>query len=495
MERLVECVPNFSEGRSPATIDALAAAIRSVPGVVLLDRQSDADHNRSVLTFIGPPEAAAEAAFRAAEQALQRIDLTVHRGEHPRVGATDVIPFVPIRGVTMEDCVHLARITGRRLAEELHIPAFLYEHAAKAPFRTRIEDIRRGGLEELGERMRTSPDWAPDFGEAKLHWTAGATIVGARRFLIAYNVNLATIDLNLARAIALKVRASNGGLPSVKAVGIDLKSRGCVQVSMNLTDFEETPVHAAFEAVKTEAAQHGVSVCSSEVIGLIPEAAVAQVAAHYLMLENFSMSQVLEARMAQALTQDVSATVGPFLEAVSAPQAAPAGGSVAALTGAAAMSLGVMISGRLLEKETKPDKTADLRAKREVLVQLRDRLQAAIREDAEAYGAVLESARRPVIDPEREAARAGALSVAIAVPLAVMEWAVAGMHVLRALIPLATPPMAADLKAGIFAARAAGEGALACIKANMDALKDDPRVPVLLKQLLPFEEQLRERPF
>ncbi len=495
MERLVECVPNFSEGRSPATIDALAAAIRSVPGVVLLDRQSDADHNRSVLTFIGPPEAAAEAAFRAAEQALQRIDLTVHRGEHPRVGATDVIPFVPIRGVTMEDCVHLARITGRRLAEELHIPAFLYEHAAKAPFRTRIEDIRRGGLEELGERMRTSPDWAPDFGEAKLHRTAGATIVGARRFLIAYNVNLATIDLNLARAIALKVRASNGGLPSVKAVGIDLKSRGCVQVSMNLTDFEETPVHAAFEAVKTEAAQHGVSVCSSEVIGLIPEAAVAQVAAHYLMLENFSMSQVLEARMAQALTQDVSATVGPFLEAVSAPQAAPAGGSVAALTGAAAMSLGVMISGRLLEKETKPDKTADLRAKREVLVQLRDRLQAAIREDAEAYGAVLESARRPVIDPEREAARAGALSVAIAVPLAVMEWAVAGMHVLRALIPLATPPMAADLKAGIFAARAAGEGALACIKANMDALKDDPRVPVLLKQLLPFEEQLRERPF
>lgn len=495
MDRLVECVPNFSEGRTPATIDALATAIRSVPGVVLLDRQSDADHNRSVLTFVGPPEAAAEAAFRAAEQALHHIDLTVHRGEHPRVGATDVIPFVPIRGVTMEDCVHLARITGRRLAEELHVPAFLYEHAAKAPFRSRVEDIRRGGLEELGERMRTSPEWAPDFGEAKLHRTAGATIVGARRILIAYNVNLATIDLDLAKAIALKVRASNGGLPSVKAVGIDLKSRGCVQVSMNLTDYEETPVHAAFEAVKTEAARHGVPVCSSEVIGLIPEAAVAQVAAHCLMLENFSMSQVLEARMAQALTQDVSATVGPFLEAVSAPQAAPAGGSVAALTGAAAMSLGVMVSGRLLEKETRPDKTADLRAKHDVLVQLRDRLQAAIREDADAYGAVLKSARRPVIDPEREAARAAALSVAIAVPLAIMEWAVAGMHVLRALIPLATPPMAADLKAGIFAARAAGEGALACIKANLDSLKDDPRVPVLLKQLAPYEEQLRERPF
>src|SRR3989338_6976611 len=295
MNRLVECVPNFSEGRKPETVDALAAAISSVPGVVLLDRQSDADHNRSMLTFMGSPEAVAEAAVRAAGGALHRIDLTTHRGEHPRGGATDVLPFVPIRGVTMDDCVHLARTVGRRLAEELHIPVFLYEHAAKSPFRTRIEDIRRGGLEELGELMRTSPEWAPDFGDAKLHRTAGATIVGARRFLIAYNVNLASIGLDLAKAIALKVRASNGGLPSVKAVGIDLKTRGCVQVSMNLTNYEETPVHAAFEAVKAEAAGRGVAVCSSEVIGLIPEAAVAQVAEHYLMLESFSISQVLEA--------------------------------------------------------------------------------------------------------------------------------------------------------------------------------------------------------
>ena len=495
MNRLVECVPNFSEGRKPETVDALAAAISSVPGVVLLDRQSDADHNRSVLTFIGSPEAVAEAAVRAAGEALHRIDLTTHRGEHPRVGATDVLPFVPIRGVTMEDCVHLARTVGRRLAEELHIPVFLYEHAAKSPFRTRIEDIRRGGLEELGERMRTSPEWAPDFGDAKLHRTAGATIVGARRFLIAYNVNLATIDLDLAKAIALKVRASNGGLPSVKAVGIDLKTRGCVQVSMNLTNYEETPVHAAFEAVKAEAAGHGVTVCSSEVIGLIPEAAVAQVAEHYLMLESFSISQVLEARMVQALTQDVSATVGPFLEAVSASNAAPAGGSVAAMTGAAAMSLGVMVSGRLLEKETRPDKMAALRAKRDLLIQLRGRLQAAIREDAEAYNAVIESFKRPMIAPGRGAALQDALSIAIAVPLAITELAVEGMAVLDALLPLATPPMAADLKAGIFAARAAGEGALACIRANLDSLKDDPRVPALLKQLAPYEEQLRERPF
>lgn len=494
MNRLVECVPNFSEGRKAETIDALVAAIHSVPGVVLLDRQSDADHNRSVLTFIGPPESVAEAAFRAAEQALHRIDLTAHRGEHPRVGATDVIPFVPVRGVTRDDCVHLARLVGRRLAEELHIPVFLYEHAAKAPFRTRVEDIRRGGLEELAERMRMNPEWAPDFGDAKLHRTAGATIVGARRPLIAYNVNLASKDLDLAKAIALKVRASNGGLPSVKAVGIALKTRSIVQVSMNLTNHEETPVHQTFEAVKEEAAKRGVAVHSSEVIGLIPEAAVAQVVGHYLKLENFSMSQVLEARMAHVLAQDLSTTVGPFLEAVSAPKAVPGGGSVAALTGAAAVSLGVMIAGRLLEKESQPDKTAVLRSKRDLLIQLRNRLQAAIREDAVAYNAVIQSAKRPTLDPERGAAMQEAFSVAIAVPLAIMELAVTGTEILRELIPFATTPMAADLKAGIFMARAAGEGALACVKANLDSLKDDPRVPDLLKHLLSYEERLQKQP-
>ncbi len=491
MDRLVECVPNISEGRKPETIDALVHAIQAVPGVVVLDRQSDADHNRSVLTFVGPPESVTEAAFCAAEEALRRIDLTTHRGEHPRVGATDVIPFVPIRGMTMDDCVHLARLVGHRLADELHIPVFLYEHAAKASFRTRIEDIRRGSLEGLNERMRMNPEWTPDFGDAKLHRTAGATIVGARRPLIAYNVNLASSNLDIAKAIALTVRASNGGLPSVKAVGIALKTRGIVQVSMNLTNYEETPVHVAYEAVKAEAAKRGVEVQSSEVIGLIPEAAVAQVAGHYLKLENFSMSQILEARMAQVMTRDLSTTVGQFLQAVSAPNVAPGGGSVAALTGAAAMALGVMVAGRLLEKETQPQKVATLRAKRDLLVQLRDRLQAAIREDAAAYNAVLQSSKRPMLDPERGAALQQSLNVAIAVPLAIMELAVTGRDVLRELIPLASLPLAADLKAGIFTARAACEGALTCIKANLDSLKDDPRVPELLKQLAPYEERLR----
>ncbi|HZC67183.1 MAG TPA: glutamate formimidoyltransferase, partial [Nitrospirales bacterium] len=477
--------------RKPETIAALVNAIQSVPGVVVLDRQSDADHNRSVLTFIGPPESVAEAAFRAAEEALHRINLTTHRGEHPRVGATDVMPFVPIRGVTMDDCVHLARLVGRRLADELHIPVFLYEHAAKASFRTRIEDIRRGGLDELAERMRMNPEWSPDFGDAKLHRTAGATIVGARRPLIAYNVNLSSNNLDIAKAIALTVRASNGGLPSVKAVGIALKTRGIVQVSMNLTNFEETPVHVVYEAVKAEAAKRGVEVQSSEVIGLIPETAVAKVAGHYLKLENFSMNQILEARMAQVLMQDLSTTVIPFLEAVSAPNAAPGGGSASAMIGATAMALGVMVAGRLLEKETQRDKIATLRSKRDLLVQLRNRLQAAIREDAAAYNAVLKNSKRPMIDPERGAALQESLNVAIAVPLAIMELTVTGRDVLRELIPFASPPLAADLKAGIFVARAACEGALTCVKANLESLKDDPRGPELLKQLAPYEERLR----
>ena len=278
MDRIVECVPNFSEGRKAETVEALVAAIRSVSGCVVLDQQSDADHNRTVITFVGTPEAVAEAAFVAAREALQRIDLTTHRGEHPRVGATDVIPFVPIRKVSIQDCVQIAREVGRRLADELRIPVFLYEHAASVPFRRRIEDIRREGLEGLAERMRMDPRWAPDFGDAKLHRTGGATVVGARRPLIAYNVNLASQDLNIAKAIAQTVRESDGGLRSVKAVGIALKSRGMVQVSMNLTNYEETPVYLAFEAVKSEGLKRGVAVHSSEVIGLIPEDAVAQVA-------------------------------------------------------------------------------------------------------------------------------------------------------------------------------------------------------------------------
>jgi glutamate formiminotransferase / formiminotetrahydrofolate cyclodeaminase len=490
MDRIVECVPNFSEGRNLETIDALMGAVRSVAGVVLLDRQSDADHNRTVLTFVGTPEGVGEAAFVAAQEACRRVDLGRHQGQHPRVGATDVIPFVPIRNVTMEDCIHLARTVGRRLADELHLPIFLYEAAASTPFRKRIEDIRRGGLEGLSERMRLEPEWAPDFGDAKPHRTAGATIVGARRPLIAYNVNLAGTDLNIAKIIAQTVRASNGGLPSVKAVGIALKSRGMVQVSMNLTDYEETPVQSAFEAVKAEAAKHGAKVHSSEVIGLIPEAAVAQVAGHYLQLENFQPDQVLEARLAKALIQDLSAMVSPFLEAVSAPMPGPGGASVAALTAAAAVSLGVMVSGILVE-DAQPSAAKDsLKKQRHVLIELRDQLQAAVREDAEAYRAVLAARKRSKLDPKRSTAIREAMDIAIAVPLAILEWSVEGLERLRELMPSTADHLAADLRVGVVLAHAAGQAAIAVIKTNLESLKDDPRLPELSKTLENFERRL-----
>lgn len=299
-DHLVECVPNFSEGRNAETIRALVDAVQAVPRVALLDHTMDADHHRAVLTFAGAPDAVAEAAFRAAKQATALIDLRRHEGGHPRVGATDVVPFVPLRGVTMEDCAAVARRVGERIGRELGIPVFLYEQAAAKPDRAGLETIRRGGLEGLAHRMETDPGWAPDFGPRRLHPTAGATVVGARRILVAFNVNLETRDLDLARAIAKTVRQSNGGLPYVKAIGVPLAGRGLVQVAMNLVNIEETPVHAAFEAVRREAEKHGVRVAGSELIGLVPRQAVLQAETHGVSIQALDPSTVLEAKLDQA---------------------------------------------------------------------------------------------------------------------------------------------------------------------------------------------------
>lgn len=298
--RIVECVPNFSEGRDAATVRALAEAVRAVPGVALLDQTMDPDHHRAVLTFAGAPEAVMEAAFHAAKAAAARIDLRKHQGEHPRIGAIDVIPFVPILGVTMRECVELARTVGRRIGAELKIPVFLYEQAATRPDHARLETIRLGGLTGLAHRMETDPDWTPDFGPPRLHPTAGATAVGARRILVAFNVNLDTNDLDIARAIAKTVRQSSGGLAHVKAIGVPLAGRGHVQVAMNLVNIDDTPVHVAFEAVRREAGQRGVQVAGSELIGLVPRQAVLQAEAHGIRIDSLDPSKILETRLEQA---------------------------------------------------------------------------------------------------------------------------------------------------------------------------------------------------
>ncbi len=295
--KIVECVPNFSEGRRKEVVDAIVAAITSVPGVKLLDKEMDPDHNRAVITFIGSPEAVKEAAFRGTAKATELIDLNKHQGEHPRIGATDVIPFVPISGVTMEECVKLAEELGERIANELKIPVYLYEEAARVPERKNLANIRKGEFEGLREEIKTNPARAPDFGPREVHPTAGATVVGARMPLIAFNVNLGTNNLEIAKQIARAVRHSGGGLRYVKALGFEIKERGIVQVSMNMTNYQGTPLFRAFELIKREAQRYGVPVIGSEIVGLVPLQALIDVADFYLQLENFTNTQILDLRL------------------------------------------------------------------------------------------------------------------------------------------------------------------------------------------------------
>ena len=294
--RIVECVPNFSEGRRLQVVHEIADAVRSVPGVRLLDRTSDVNHNRSVLTFVGEPMAVKDAAFKAISRAAELIDMEKHEGEHPRIGATDVVPFVPVSGVTIDDCVELAKALGQEVADRLHIPVYLYEEAATCEDRRNLANIRRGEYEGLKKEI-SLPERHPDFGRPVMHPTAGATVIGARNYLVAYNINLGTSDISIAKKIARRVRASSGGLMYVKALGIMLEDRNVAQVSMNLTNFQKTPIHVVFNLVKAEAERYGVSIIGSEIIGLIPMDALLDAAEHYLRLEDFPRKQVLEARI------------------------------------------------------------------------------------------------------------------------------------------------------------------------------------------------------
>jgi len=296
VDKLVECIPNFSEGRREEVISAISGAVaaRAGEGVRLLDALPDADHNRLVLTFLGPPEAVAAAAFDACRKATELIDMETHQGSHPRVGATDVVPLVPVRGMEMAECVDLARTLGRRIANELGIPVYLYEEAARCPERRSLVAVRRGQYEGLKEVIGTDHSRAPDYGPPRMHPTAGATVVGARWPLIAFNVNLDSSDLQTAKDIARTVRESSGGLPCVRAIGLRLEDKGQVQVSMNLTNYRVTPIHTAYEAVRREAERRGAAVVESELIGLVPAEALAQVAACHLRIGEIPASQIIE---------------------------------------------------------------------------------------------------------------------------------------------------------------------------------------------------------
>ncbi|MGA6827228.1 glutamate formimidoyltransferase [Nitrospira sp. NS4] len=459
MLKIIECIPNFSDGRNPAIIQALIAAGRSVPGVWLLGHTSDPDHHRSVLTFAGRPDALCNAVFQAIRIATERIDLRRHEGVHPRIGATDVVPFVPLQDATMEDCVQLARRLGERVGRELQIPVFLYEQATNHPDRTRLESIRRGGLPGLSARLAADRNWRPDFGPSRLHETAGAIVIGARPPLIAFNVNLNTADLTIAKAIAKTVRQSSGGLPHVKAIGIPLAGRGIVQVSMNITDYRVTSMATAFLAVKTEATRTGVGIADSELIGLVPQAALDQAAAAFLRFKRFDPMSVLETKLAAAMSAQSHADasqIEAFLQAVAAATPAPAGGSVAALVGALAASLGVM--GARLGKEP---------AAEQQLADMSRRLQTLMQEDCDAYEVFAQARKLPADHADRSAILTAALQRITEVPLEIAELACEAGRAIASFRTGVSAPVQSDLTVGIIMAVAAAEAGLHTANTNL----------------------------
>src|SRR5689334_8501769 len=393
MSSLVECVPNFSEGRDKAKVDAIVDAMK-VDGVYLLDREMDTDHNRCVITLVGERETIQEAAIRGVGKAAELINLTQHQGAHPRMGAADVVPFIPIDGVTIEDCVAMARNVGEQIWKRHQIPVYLYEAAATSPERQNLENIRRGQFEGIRAEIATNPARKPDFGDLKVHPTAGATVVGARKFLIAYNVFLNTPDVEIAKKIAKEVRFSSGGLRFVKGAGFLV--RGLAQVSMNLTDFEQTPIARVFELVKREAARYGAAPVASEIVGLIPKKALEQAAEWFLQVENFDSSLILENRLTAVMSGKMAvgglrAGVEPFVEQLAAPTATPGGGSASAAAGAMAAGLANMVATMSRGKKAYVKFETQLSAAIARLSVLREELKTAIDADAEAFNTVMKA--------------------------------------------------------------------------------------------------------
>ena len=472
---LVECVPNFSEGRDPAKVDAIVEAMK-MPGVYLLDREMDADHNRCVITLAGERGAVQEAAIRGAGKAAELIDLTRHKGAHPRLGAADVIPFIPIDGVTLEDCVAMARHVGAEIWNRYQVPVYLYEAAATMPERQNLENIRRGQFEGIRDEIATNPARRPDFGEARLHPTAGAVVVGARKFLIAYNVFLNTPDVEVAKKIAKAVRFSSGGMRFVKGSGFLV--RGLAQVSMNLTDFEQTPLHRVFELVKREAARYGVLPISSEIVGLIPKRAVEQAAEWFLQLEHFDSSLILENRLAAVMSGKVAvgglrAGVEPFIEQLASPTAVPGGGSAAAASGAMAAALAGMVASMSRGKKAYAQFESQLSQALARLGELREEFKEAIDADAESYSAVMKAYKSAKDSPDGARLITIALEQAATVPLGVAEASAEVARIAAELKPITNPNMASDLATSIALAKAALAGAVANVEINLVSLSQD----------------------
>jgi glutamate formiminotransferase / formiminotetrahydrofolate cyclodeaminase len=474
MPTLVECVPNFSEGRDKSVVDAIVDAMK-LDGVYLLDREMDTDHNRCVITLVGDREPIQEAVIRGVGKASELIDLTKHQGAHPRMGAADVVPFIPIEGVSIEDCVTMARHVGEQIWKRYQIPVYLYEAAATSPERQNLENIRRGQFEGIRADIATNPARKPDFGDPRVHATAGATVVGARKALIAYNVFLNTTDVEIAKKIAKAVRFSTGGLRFVKGAGFLV--RGQAQVSMNLTDFEQTPIARVFELVKREAARYGVAPVSSEIVGLIPKKALESAAEWFLQVENFDSSLILENRLAAVMGGKMAvgglrAGVEPFIEQLAAPTATPGGGSAAAASGAMAAGLANMVASMSRGKKAYVQFERELSDAIARLSHLREELKEAIDADAESYNAVMKAYKQAKEASDGDSIIDAALKQATTVPLGVAECAREVAALAERLGPVTNPNMKSDLTTASALARAAIDGAMANVEINLQSIKD-----------------------
>ena len=495
---ILECIPNYSEARRPDVVEAIMNSITSVEGITLLDRHSDVDHNRTVVTFVGPPEAVEEAAFRSIARAAELINLDHHTGEHPRIGATDVVPFVPISGLTMQDSVQIARHLGKRVGEELNIPVYLYEEAATRPECTNLENIRRGEYETLKLEMGKNPKRDPDFGPNQVG-TAGATVIGARQPLIAYNVYLTTDDISIAEKIAKTIRFSSGGLRFVKALGMLVEGRA--QISMNLTNYHKTSLPLIVETIRREASRYGVMIHHAELVGLIPQAALVDAAVWYLQLDQFKPEQILEQKLS-AIQHANQTPAGEqfefgtdFLDALAAGSAAPGGGSAAAYSGAVAASLVCMVARLTIGRK----KYAEVENKMQAILTqaetLRNDLTLAIQLDASAFESVMVMYKLPKNTPEQQEIRQKSIEqatlLATQVPMGVAHKSLRVLELAEQVISHGNISALSDGATAATLARAAINGAGFNIRINSKQLPSGISGP-LLAELIGLEQKATE---
>ena len=469
---LVECVPNFSEGRNREIVQAIVDSISAVDSVKILDMEMDADHNRSVITFVCEPKNAVEAAFQGVKKAASLIDMFKHKGEHPRFGATDVLPFIPVEGAGLKECVDLARSLGERVGRELSIPVFLYSDAASRNDRKNLEEIRSKSFqfEQLSQHI-SEEKWKPDYGPGEVG-KAGATIIGARDFLIAYNVNLPTTDLDTGKKIASAMRAKDGGLANVKALAFSLKDRGLTQISMNLTNFRKTPIYRAFEAVRTESARYGIAPVESEIVGLIPLEGLVQTAGYYLQLRGFSRKQILE----EKLWGKDDSTLDVFMEDLASASPAPGGGSASALVSVVAASLASMVSQITLGKEKYSDQWVRMQQISERSRTISSELRNLMKEDVEGFNGVVKAWGLPRKTDEEKKVRKAAIEKASLLAIRV-PWRIAVLS--RELIDLSVdlarkgiPSAVTDSMAGISLALSAMRSSLYNVLINLKSVTD-----------------------